>query len=123
MEEHNIIDLISIDNMNIFSQHSGICWLVSSIAMLFFDDNNKLLTFRLFNWAKRDRKIIPVSSIYRDKTKNKKVDLLMYLILEIIRINIKKSILGKYTVATGEICDRTFIQIFKDFFFNITTIW
>jgi hypothetical protein len=116
MEEHNIIDLISIDNMNIFSQHSGICWLVSSIAMLFFDDNNKLLTFRLFNWAKRDGKIIPVSSVYRDKSKNKKIDLLMYLILEIIRINIKKSILGTYTQTTGEVCDRTFINLFRDFF-------
>ena len=121
MEEHNIIDLVSIDNMNIFSQHSGICWLVSSIAMLFFDDNNKLITYRLFNWAKRGDKIIPVSSIYRNKSPNKNLDLLMYLILEVIRINIKKSILREYTKSTSESCDMAFVNLFRDFFLVLSS--
>ena len=87
--EVNIKDLFKLENMNIFAQYSGICWLVSSLAILFFDDNNKLSTLKLFDWTERDSKIIPVISKYKN-TGNKDRDLLMYFILEIIRVNIKR---------------------------------
>jgi hypothetical protein len=114
----NVKDLLKLENMDIFAQYSGICWMVTSFAIMFFDDNNKIATLNLFEWTERNGKIIPVISKYK-QTKNSQQDLLMYLMLEILRVNLKKAIMGTYDTDMAMKCDTRLTTLIRDFYYSL----